>query len=120
MDAGKRTEQDVLPAYAEHLHSLVDLTGIRPLRVVVDAGNGMAGYTLPAVLSRDDLELIGLFTELMAAFPTTRRTRSSQRTFSMRRQRSETMQLILLWYSMAMPIVASSSTSAAPWSALRW
>ena len=61
---GKRTERDVLSAYADHLHSLVDLTGIRRLRVVADAGNGMAGYTLPAVLGRDDLELIGLFTEL--------------------------------------------------------
>jgi len=66
---GKRTERDVLTAYAEHLHSLVDLTAIRPLRVVVDAGNGMAGYTSPAVLNRDDLELIGLFTELDGSFP---------------------------------------------------
>jgi len=66
---GKRTEQDVLSAYADHLHSLVDLTGIRRLRVVADAGNGMAGYTLPAVLGRDDLELIGLFTELDGSFP---------------------------------------------------
>ena len=47
---GKRTEQDLLTAYADHLHSLVDLTGIRRLTVVVDAGNGMAGHTLPAVL----------------------------------------------------------------------
>ena len=66
---GKRTEQDVLSAYADHLHSLVDLTGIRRLRVVADAGNGMAGYTLPAALGRDDLELIGLFTELDGSFP---------------------------------------------------
>ncbi|HXD26737.1 MAG TPA: phosphomannomutase/phosphoglucomutase [Propionibacteriaceae bacterium] len=66
---GKLIERDVLPAYADHLHSLVDLTGIRPLRVVVDAGNGMAGYTSPAVLNRDDLELIGLFTELDGSFP---------------------------------------------------
>ena len=66
---GKRTERDVLSAYADHLHSLVDLTGIRRLRVVADAGNGMAGYTLPAALGRDDLELIGLFTELDGSFP---------------------------------------------------
>jgi phosphomannomutase len=67
--AGKRIERDVLSAYADHLHSLVDLTGIRRLRVVADAGNGMAGYTLPAALGRDDLELIGLFTELDGSFP---------------------------------------------------
>jgi phosphomannomutase len=66
---GKRIERDVLSAYADHLHSLVDLTGIRRLRVVADAGNGMAGYTLPAALGRDDLELIGLFTELDGSFP---------------------------------------------------
>jgi phosphomannomutase len=66
---GKRIERDVLLAYAEYLHSLVDMTGIRRLRVVADAGNGMAGYTLPAVLGGDDLELIGLFTELDGSFP---------------------------------------------------
>ncbi len=66
---GKRTERDVLTAYAEHLHTLVDLRGIRELRVVADAGNGMAGLTLPAVLGGDDLELIGLFTELDGSFP---------------------------------------------------
>jgi phosphomannomutase len=66
---GQRSEQDLLPAYANYLHSLVDLTGIRQLRVVADAGNGMAGYTLPAVLGDDDLELIGLFLDLDGTFP---------------------------------------------------
>ena len=66
---GARTEQDVLPAYAEHLHSLVDLTGIRRIRVVADAGNGMAGHTLPAVLAPLDIELVGLFTDPDGSFP---------------------------------------------------
>jgi phosphomannomutase len=66
---GKRSEQDLLSAYATYLHSLADLTGIRRLRVVADAGNGMAGYTLPAVLGGDDLELIGLFLDLDGDFP---------------------------------------------------
>jgi phosphomannomutase len=66
---GQRTERDVLSAYADHLHSLVNMKGIRRLRVVADAGNGMAGYTLPVVLGDDDLELIGLFTELDGSFP---------------------------------------------------
>jgi len=47
----------------------VDTKGIRRLRVVADAGNGMAGHTLPAALGGDDLELIGLFTELDGGFP---------------------------------------------------
>jgi phosphomannomutase len=69
MERGQRSEQDLLPAYANYLHSLVDLTGIRRLRVVADAGNGMAGYTLPAVFGDDDLELIGLFLDLDGSFP---------------------------------------------------
>ena len=66
---GERTESDLLTAYADHLHSLVDLTGIRRLTVVVDAGNGMAGHTLPAVLGPVDLELVGLYTDPDGTFP---------------------------------------------------
>ncbi len=66
---GTRREVDVLPAYAAHLHSLVDVAGIRPLRVVVDAGNGMAGHTSPAVLEPLGIDLIGLYTELDGSFP---------------------------------------------------
>jgi phosphomannomutase len=43
-------DEDLLSAYAAFLRGLVDLSGSRPLRVAVDAGNGMAGYTAPAVL----------------------------------------------------------------------
>lgn len=66
---GARREQDVLPDYAEHLHALVPLNGMRRLKVVYDAGNGMAGHTAPAVLQPLNLELIGLFTELDGSFP---------------------------------------------------
>ncbi len=47
--AGKVEQRDMLTAYAEHLNTLVDLSDIRPLTVVVDAGNGMGGHTVPAV-----------------------------------------------------------------------
>ncbi|HHU09589.1 MAG TPA: phosphomannomutase/phosphoglucomutase [Intrasporangiaceae bacterium] len=47
---GSIREEDVLPGYAGFLRSLVDLRGIRPLKVIIDAGNGMAGHTVPAVL----------------------------------------------------------------------
>src|SRR5690606_33058818 len=47
---GTIEQRDVLSGYATHLRSLVPLDGIRPLTVVVDAGNGMAGHTVPAVL----------------------------------------------------------------------
>ena len=48
---GSITEQDVLPAYADHLLGLAPVTG-RSLKVVVDAGNGMAGLTMPVVADR--------------------------------------------------------------------
>ncbi len=66
---GTISQRDLLPDYAAYLHSLVDLTGIRRLRVVADAGNGMAGHTLPAVLGPLDLDLIGLYTDPDGTFP---------------------------------------------------
>lgn len=60
---------DLLGGYAAHLHSLVDLSGIRRLTVVADAGNGMAGHTLPAVFAHVDVELIGLYTDPDGNFP---------------------------------------------------
>ena len=66
---GSYRTQDVLGAYAAHLHSLVDLSGMRRLKVVVDAGNGMGGFTTPAVLGPLDIEVIGLFLDLDGSFP---------------------------------------------------
>lgn len=68
-ERGSLSHQDLLTGYAAHLHSLVDLSGIRRLRVVVDAGNGMAGHTLPAVLGGQNLDLIELYTDLDGSFP---------------------------------------------------
>ncbi|MCL2090443.1 MAG: phosphomannomutase/phosphoglucomutase [Micrococcales bacterium] len=51
--AGQVTAWDALGDYAAYLRSLVDLTAVRPLAVVVDAGNGMAALTVPAVLGTD-------------------------------------------------------------------
>ncbi|MDO4239996.1 phosphomannomutase/phosphoglucomutase [Micrococcus sp.] len=73
-EPGTVEERDILPAYAEYLRSLVDLSGIRPLKVVVDAGNGMAGKTTPAVLGDAALEALPLsieplYFELDGTFP---------------------------------------------------
>ena len=57
------------PAYAEYLRDLVDLSGIRPLKVVVDAGNGMAGHTVPTVLDGLPLDLVPMYFELDGTFP---------------------------------------------------
>jgi phosphomannomutase len=72
--AGRVERRDLLTEYARHLRTLVDLSGIRPLSVVVDAGNGMAGYTVPAVLGDAaldplPLELTPLYFELDGSFP---------------------------------------------------
>ena len=66
---GTVSEQNLLADYANYLHSLVDLTGIRPLHVVVDAGNGMAGYTVPAVFEGLPLRTEELYFELDGSFP---------------------------------------------------
>jgi phosphomannomutase len=60
---------DMLDEYAAYLRGLVDLSGVRPLRVVVDAGNGMAGHTVPAVLGPLPVELVPLYFELDGTFP---------------------------------------------------
>ncbi|WP_317230001.1 phosphomannomutase/phosphoglucomutase [Clavibacter sp. MX14-G9D] len=73
--AGQVRERDVLADYAGYLRQLVDLSAIRPLRVVVDAGNGMGGMTVPAVLGTAaglpelPIEIIPLYFELDGTFP---------------------------------------------------
>jgi phosphomannomutase len=66
---GTTTSRDVLAEYATHLISLVDLAKIRPLVIAVDAGNGMAGHTAPAVLGRLPARIIPLYFELDGTFP---------------------------------------------------
>ncbi|GAB6983917.1 phosphomannomutase/phosphoglucomutase [Nocardioides pyridinolyticus] len=67
---GDITEHDVLEAYAAHLLSLAPVVG-RRLKVVADAGNGMAGHTAPAVFARlgDAVELVPMYFELDGTFP---------------------------------------------------
>ncbi|WP_348786849.1 phosphomannomutase/phosphoglucomutase [Leifsonia sp. NPDC080035] len=72
---GGYREQDVLPDYAAYLRGLVDLSGIRPITVVVDAGNGMGGLTVPAVLGQAaglpalPIEIVPMYFELDGTFP---------------------------------------------------
>ncbi|MFE4080768.1 phosphomannomutase/phosphoglucomutase [Paenarthrobacter sp. YIM B13468] len=71
---GTVSSLDVLKEYARKLRSLVDLSGIRPLKVVVDAGNGMAGMTVPAVLDSQVLQalpltIVPLYFQLDGNFP---------------------------------------------------
>jgi phosphomannomutase len=66
---GTISSRDLLPGYAEFLKKLVDISGIRPLKVVVDAGNGMGGYTVPTVFEGLPLTTIPLYFELDGSFP---------------------------------------------------
>jgi phosphomannomutase len=67
--AGTITRRDLLSGYADHLKTLVDLSGIRPLTVAVDAGNGMAGHTVPKVFEGLPITLVPLYFELDGTFP---------------------------------------------------
>ena len=66
---GKEHQRNLLHDYAEYLLSLVDLSQMRHLKIVIDAGNGMAGYTVPAVFEKLDVEVIPLYFELDGTFP---------------------------------------------------
>ncbi len=66
---GSITQTDLLPGYAQYLRKLVDISGIRPLRVAVDAGNGMAGHTVPKVFDGLPITVIPLYFELDGTFP---------------------------------------------------
>ncbi|MEU6027683.1 phosphomannomutase/phosphoglucomutase [Streptomyces tauricus] len=66
---GTITQRDTLKDYAAHLRGLVDLTSIRPLKVVVDAGNGMGGHTVPTVFAGLPLTLVPMYFELDGTFP---------------------------------------------------
>jgi phosphomannomutase len=66
---GTVSSRDLLPGYAEYLKKLVDISGIRPLKVVVDAGNGMGGYTVPTVFEGLPITTVPLYFELDGSFP---------------------------------------------------
>jgi phosphomannomutase len=66
---GTRSSTDTLSAYADRLHSLVPLGEIRPLKIVVDAANGMGGLTVPEVLGRTNAQVVPMYFELDGSFP---------------------------------------------------
>ena len=66
---GKENHREMLKEYVDHLLQLVNLSGIRKLNVVVDAGNGMAGFTAPAVFERINADVTEMYYELDGSFP---------------------------------------------------
>jgi phosphomannomutase len=67
--SGTVTERNLLDDYGKYLRGLVDLSSIRPLKIVVDAGNGMGGYTVPSVLAGLPLDVVPMYFELDGNFP---------------------------------------------------
>ncbi|GAB3941945.1 phosphomannomutase/phosphoglucomutase [Corynebacterium tapiri] len=68
-ERGSINERDVLEGYADFLRELVDISSVRPLVIAVDAANGMAGHTVPAVLNGENLDIRDLYFELDGTFP---------------------------------------------------
>jgi phosphomannomutase len=72
-DAPQRGEvhqgDDQLPRYADHVRGFVDQGALRPLKVVADAGNGMAGHVLPVIFERLPFDLVPMYFELDGTFP---------------------------------------------------
>ncbi|WP_112269337.1 phosphomannomutase/phosphoglucomutase [Lentzea terrae] len=66
---GTFEERNMLADYAAYLNQLVDLKSIRPLKIVVDAGNGMGGYTVPQVFEGLPIEVVPMYFELDGSFP---------------------------------------------------
>jgi phosphomannomutase len=66
---GTVSERNLLEDYGKYLRDLVDLGSIRPLKIVVDAGNGMGGYTVPSVLAGLPLDVVPMYFELDGNFP---------------------------------------------------
>ena len=66
---GTVTQRDVTDAYVQHVLSFIDMSKIKPLKVVVDAGNGMAGMIVPKVFAHLPCDLIPMYFELDGSFP---------------------------------------------------
>ena len=67
--AGSVEEDDLTDEYADHCVSFIETDGLRPLKIVVDAGNGMAGKMLPPVFEKLPFEYVPMYFELDGSFP---------------------------------------------------
>ena len=68
-DPGVAEKVDVYPAFVDKVLSFIDVRAVKPLRVVIDAANGMAGAMLPPVLERLPIDAVPCFFEPDGTFP---------------------------------------------------
>ena len=66
---GTESSKDLNTEYVKYLHSLVDLKDARKLKVVIDAGNGMGGFSVPKVFENSNFEIVPMYFELDGSFP---------------------------------------------------
>ena len=66
---GTVTREDIWPRFVERVLSFVDVGAIKPLRIVIDAANGMAGVMLPPVLEQLPIEAVRFYFEPDGSFP---------------------------------------------------
>ena len=66
---GTESSKDLNTEYVKYLHSLVDLKDARKLKVVIDAGNGMGGFSVPKVFENSNFEIVPMYFELDGTFP---------------------------------------------------
>ncbi|HUG85293.1 MAG TPA: phosphomannomutase/phosphoglucomutase [Euzebya sp.] len=64
-----RVEEGTIARYGDHVMTFIDTDGLRPLKVAIDAGNGMGGLVCPAVFDRLPFEVVPLYFELDGTFP---------------------------------------------------
>jgi len=68
-DPGRVESMDMLDAFGEHVRSFVDLSVLRPLRIIADTANGMGGLVLPKVFEGLPFDLTILYADLDGTFP---------------------------------------------------
>ena len=66
---GTESSKDLNTEYVKYLHSLVDLKAARKLKIVIDAGNGMGGFSVPKVFENSNFEIVPMYFELDGTFP---------------------------------------------------
>lgn len=66
---GSIVDRDLLDDYAQHCRSFIDISKLRPLKVVADAANGMGGLVIPAVFDGLPIDLVPIYFELDGTFP---------------------------------------------------
>jgi phosphomannomutase len=68
-DKGSVSQKNVLADYAKHCLSFIDAASLAPLKIAIDAGNGMAGETVPLVFNGLPVQVVPLYFELDGTFP---------------------------------------------------